>query len=143
MSMIWQWLASSILLAAPSHGASGQVGHSIVTSDLISITAAAARSEGYVPGRRGTFLQELRTPDGHEPLPGYESVGLYYDGHLVRSYAVRIETGDIVDPMLCEILRFPRLVRFRSYIIHAFASKEVPASKIAEEVGCDHLKQIQ
>jgi hypothetical protein len=100
----------------------------------------AARDEGYSVGVNGTYLNELRTPEGKEPIPRYTSIALYRDGHLVRSYAIRIETGDIVDPSVCKVFRYPDLIGFKKKIMNEFHTKDVPLEVIESEVGCDTLR---
>src|SRR4051794_2439417 len=124
MSMTSRWLVASFWLLTGGSPPPKEITHLIATSDLIAITTAAARAEGYKPGVEGTYLHELRTENGQEPLPGYESIGLYRAGHLERTYAVRIDTGDIVDPMRCRILRYPELLKIKRRITKTFGSRE-------------------
>jgi hypothetical protein len=113
--------------------------HFIPTSDVVRVAWMAARDEGYDPNAIGTFLDELRTADGKEPLPGYTSIGLYVDVKLVRSYSIRVDTGDVVDTTTCTIFRYPDLLKFKTKILLAFGTKAVSDEQIENEVGCGQL----
>jgi hypothetical protein len=119
-----------------------QVHHFIPTSEVVRVASMAARDEGYNPNIEGTFLDELRTQDGKEPYPGYASIGLFHNGHLVKSYSIRIATGDVVDATDCRIFRYPDLLRLKNRILKAFNSKEVSREDIALEIGCDELQRV-
>ena len=114
----------------------------IPTSEIVRVASMAARDEGYNPSVNGTYLNELRTADGKEPIPGYASIGLYKDGHLVRSYAIRIETGDVIDGSVCKVFRYPDLIGFKKEIMKEFNTKEVSLEAIESEVGCDTLQVV-
>ena len=102
----------------------------------------AARDEGYDPDAEGTFLAEMRTPDRKEPYLGYASIALYHDGHPVRFYSIRIETGDVIDATDCKAFRFPDLLEFNRKILKEFGSKQVDLETIASEVGCGKLEVV-
>jgi len=114
----------------------------IPTSTLVRIASMTARNEGYDPEAAGIYLDELRTPDGKEPLAGYSSIGLYKNGHLIRSYSIRISTGDVIDANECKIFRYPGLQRFRRETMKAFGTKETSLEDLASEVGCDRLEVV-
>jgi hypothetical protein len=114
----------------------------IPTSTLVKIGSMTARYEGYDPEAPSVYLDELRTPDGREPLAGYTSIGLYKDGHLIRSYSIRISTGDVIDANACKIFRYPGLGRYKQETMKAFGTKETPLEDLASEVGCDRLEVV-
>ena len=112
----------------------------IPTSEVVRIATIVARDEGYNPYARGMFLDELRTAEGKEPQPGYASIALYRNGHIIRSYSIRNETVDVLDPDDCKIFRFPVLIRYAR--TNAVDKKAVPLSVIASEIGCETLKVV-
>jgi hypothetical protein len=112
------------------------------TSTVVKIASMAARYEGHDPEGRGIYLDELRTREGKEPLPGYTSIGIYRNGHLIRSYSIRLATGDVIDATACKIFRYPRLERFRKETMRDFGTKETSLEDLASEVGCDKLAVV-
>lgn len=62
------------------------------TSQLVKIASVAARGDGYDLSAPGIFLDELKTSDHYDPLPGYSSIALYVNNHIVHTYAVRVGT---------------------------------------------------
>lgn len=138
MSITWV-VALEVLLVIP---VTAQIHHILVTSDIVSVARMAARDEGYDPDADGTFLSEMRTADGKEPYPGYASIALYHDGHPVRFYSIRVETGDVVDATDCKIFRYPDLLEFKRKLLKNFGSKEVPLDTIESEIGCQRLETL-
>ena len=116
-----------------------QLSHFIPTSEVVRIATMAARDEGFVVGNSGTYLDELRTADGKEPIPGYTSIGLYKQGHIVRSYSIRVETGDVLDATACKLFRYPDLLKFKRSIMGSFGTKDATDERLASEVGCAAL----
>ena len=114
----------------------------IPTSELVRVTTMAARDEGYDPLRKGTYLDELRTADCKNPIQGYESIALFQNGHPIKSYAIRVDTGDVVEPDTCTLLQYPDLVEYRKETTAGFNTKAVTPDTIAIEVGCDKLKIV-
>ena len=129
----------ALLIAIP---ASAQVDRFIPTSGVVRVASMAARDEGYDPDAAGTYLDELRTRDGKEPYPGYASIGLYHNGHMVRSYSIRAETGDVVDPIDCKVFRYPDLLKFKRELMKGFGTKDVSLDAIASEIGCAKLDTV-
>ena len=125
-----------------SVAAAGQVQRFLPTSQVVMIASAAARDEGYNPDAENIFLDNLRTKDGKEPYPGYASIGLYVDDHLLRSYSIRIGTGDVLDATSCTIFRYPDLLRIKQGLLKSFGAKETSLDQIASEVGCDQLQVL-
>jgi hypothetical protein len=119
-----------------------RVQHFIPTSEVVRIGGMAARDEGYYPDVQGTYLSELRNAEGKEPIPGYASIGLYVHGHLVRDYAIRIETGDVVDPSVCKVFRYPNLLTYKKKLMKEFGTKDASLNVIASEVGCNKLEIV-
>ena len=130
-----------IIFLALCFQAIATIKHFLPTSTVVRIAAMAARDEGYNPDAQGVFLDELRT-DGKEPIAGFTSIGLYKGGHLIRYYSIRVETGDIVDPMACKVFRYPDLAKFKREILKQFGTKEVSLEVIASEVGCEKLEVV-
>jgi hypothetical protein len=134
---------AGLLIAAPAATRStDQRLYSIPTSEEVRAASMAARDEGYNPDADGTFLDELRTPEGKELHPGYETIGLYSDGNLIHSYSIRIETGDIVDARTCQLFQYPNLLKFKHKIMTGFGTDPVSVARIAEEVGCPKVDEV-
>ena len=102
----------------------------------------AARDEGYNPDAPGSFLDELRTSDCKAPIQGYESIALYRNAHPVRTYSIRVETGDVVDENACIVFRYPNLLKFRAETLKGFGTKAVSLDAIAGEVGCEKVSVL-
>jgi len=117
--------------------------YSIPTSEEVRVASMAARDEGYDPYAVGTFLDEIRTPEGKEPHPGYETIGLYSDGDLIHAYSIRIETGDVVDARTCQLFQYPNLLKFRRKIMTGFGTDPVSVTRISYEVGCDKVDVVR
>jgi hypothetical protein len=129
----------ALLLVRP---ADAQVRRFIPTSEVVAVATMAARNEGYNPDLQGTYLHELRTADGKEPYAGYTSIALYHDGHPVRDYSIRIETGDVIDATMCKVFRFPDLLAFKRRILEEFGSQDVTLEQLAFEVGCGKMDVV-
>jgi hypothetical protein len=132
-------VALALLMMSPM---AAQVHHILVTSDVVRVASMTARDEGYDPDADGTFLSELRTANGKEPYPGYSSITLYHNGHPVRSYSIRVETGDVVDATDCKVFRYPDLLEFKRRLLKDFGSKEVSLETIETEIGCERLETV-
>src|SRR5579859_3207319 len=133
------FIAIALLLA---DSVTAQVHHVLVTSDVVRVATMAARDEGYDPDADGTFLDELRTEDGKEPYPGYASIALYHNFYPVRSYSIRVDTGDVVDATDCKVFRYPDFLKFKRKILRGCGTKEVPVDVIESEIGCDRLDVV-
>jgi hypothetical protein len=120
----------------------GQARHFIPTSQEVAVATMAARDEGYDLNRSNVYLNEIHTQDGQEQNPRYMTIGLYQDDHLVREYAIRIDTGDVVDPMKCEILQYPNLLKFKRARMRDLRTQEASLNLMAAEVACVKLRPI-
>jgi len=135
-------LALAIVSIALSTQTAPKIIHFMPISTIVRVAEMAARDEGYNLDAEDIFLDIMQGKDRKEPIPGYKSIGLYRDGHLVRFYAIRVDTGDIVDPMVCEIFRYPNLLEFKRKTIRNFSTKEVSLEMIMDEIGCDKMQII-
>lgn len=131
---------AGVLLAVQS---AGPQLYSIPTSEEVRVASMAALDEGYDPNIDGTFLDELLTPDGKQPHPGYKTIGLYSDGSLVHSYAIRVQTGDVVDARTCQIFEYPNLLKFKQNLMTNFGTDPVSRQQIAEELNCAKLEVVR
>jgi hypothetical protein len=138
MSPIFAALLAPLLFAAPT----GPRLYSIPTSEEVRVASMAARDEGYSIDNEGTFLDEMRTPDGKQPHLGYLTIVLYSDGDLIHSYSIRIQTGDVVDAHTCQLFAYPDLLKFRQKLTTNFGTEPVSPSQIAEEVGCAKIDVV-
>ena len=116
--------------------------HFIPTSEVVRVASMAAHDEGYDLRARGIYLDELRTKDGREPIKGYSSIALYKNDQIVRSYSIRVATGDVVDATECQILRYPDLLSFKKTVLSTFKTSDVTTDIIASEVGCAQLEAV-
>lgn len=132
-------LASFLPVLTPTDRPSSLRLYSIPTSEEVRVASMAARDEGYVPDSEGTFLDEIRTPEGKQPHPGYKTIGLYSSGALVHTYSIRIQTGDIVDPRTCQLFEYPDLLRFKQRLMTSFGTDPVTPAQIARELGCSKV----
>ena len=114
----------------------------IPTSELVRVASMAAHDEGFDVNGPGVYLDELRTADGKEPIKGYSSIALYKNDRIIRSYSIRVATGDIVDATECKIFRYPDLLCFKKMVLVRFKANEAGPEVIASEVGCDRLEII-
>lgn len=119
-----------------------QVQRFLPTSQVVMVASMAARDEGYRQDSGNVFLDVLRTKDGKEPYPGYSSIGLYQSDHLIRSYSIRTDTGDVVDATSCVMFRYPDLLKFKRRLMTVFGSREASLDQIGSEVGCDRLRVV-
>ena len=108
----------------------------------VEMATKAARHAGYYPNRGGIFLDELRDAEGKDPIPGYKSIGLYRGGSAITSYAIRIDTGDVIDDMSCTVLRYPDLLKYKREFMKIPGTKAVPLDQLATEVGCEKLEVV-
>ena len=126
------------VLTKPVSQQTAQVQHFVPTSELVRVGRMAARDEGYDPDAEGTYLDQLGI-DGKYPVSGYSSIGLYRHGHLVSSFSIRIDTGDVVDAVACTIFCYPDLLNFKRNLMKGFGTKDVARDVIESEIGCDKL----
>jgi hypothetical protein len=128
-------LILTLLSAIPAFADNDPV---LATSEVMTIATMAAKDEGYTINS-DVYLNDLRRPDGNEPYQGYDSLGLYKNNQLIRAYAVRELTGDIVELKTCEILTYPDLLRSKRETMMRHGSKAIDLRQIASELACDHL----
>jgi len=135
---------ATVLISTPSTSPADSLRlYSIPTSEEVHVASMAARDEGYDPDTDGTFLDELHTPDGKPPHPGYKTIALYSDGNLIHSYSIRIQTGDIVDARTCKLFAYPNLLKFKQKLMNTFGTDPVSINQIAEEVGCSRVDVVR
>lgn len=77
----------------------------------------------------------------HSRIQGNASITLYHNGH-VRSYSIRIDTGDVVDATDCKVIRYPDLLKFKRKLLSDFGTKEVSLDAIASEIVGDKLDVV-
>lgn len=119
-----------------------QVRHFAPASPLVAAARMAANDEGYDMSRGNFNFNEILTLDGKDPFPRYMMLALYQGDHLLRDYAIRIKTGDVVDLTKCEILRYPNLLQFKRARTRKLGAHEVSTTLIAAELSCDSLPPV-
>lgn len=134
-----RFIALATLLAVPI---AAQVNHALPFYQALAVAKMAAHDQGYDLHKNNFQLEEVLLPDGGKQDQKYTNIGLYRNHRLLREYAVRIDTGDVVDPINCEILRYPNLLRFKRARVQELGRREASLNLISAEVGCDSLHSI-
>ncbi len=105
-------------------------------AQVAAIARRIATDEGWPIAEKGyTFDPMLPTADD-----GFDSIGLYKKGHLVRMYSVDRTTGDIVDFMRgCDVFRFDDLKPFQTRIRNISHAPALTIQQLAAKAGCPKL----
>src|SRR2546425_3877197 len=102
-------LVSFVLLALAAQPSS-TTPH-IPASQLTDIATILAHDEGWPLGNPDYTLDPMIPVDDD----GFDSIGVYRKGHLVRMYSIYRTTGDVVDFMRgCQVFRFDDIKRFQA-----------------------------
>ena len=106
---------------------------------LNDIATILAHDEGWPLGNPDYTLDPM-TPDTDD---GFDSIGVYNKGHLVRMYSVNRTTGQIVDFMRgCQVFRFPDLARFEQSIRAQTKAVPLTDQQLAKKAGCLKLTVV-
>jgi hypothetical protein len=111
----------------------------IPASELAAIAKQIATDEGWpIDQKAYTFDPMLPTVDD-----GFDSIGLYRDGHLVRMYSVDRTTGDMVDFMRgCDVFQFEDLKPFQAKIKNKSHARSLTTEQLAAKAGCPKLTVV-
>jgi hypothetical protein len=108
----------------------------ISPTELNDIATILAHDEGWPMGDPDYTLDPM-TPDTDD---GFDSIGLYKKGHLVRMYSINRTTGQIVDFMRgCQVFRFKDLNNFEQRIRTQTHAEPLSDTQLAKKVGCPKL----
>jgi hypothetical protein len=111
----------------------------IPANQLADIALILAHDEGW-PLDQPDYTFDPMHPDVDD---GFDSIGLYKKGHLVRMYSVDRSTGDIVDFMRgCQLFRFDDIKSFQSKIKQQTHAAPLTEKQLATKAGCPRLTVI-
>ena len=108
-------------------------------SQLNDIATILAHDEGWPLGNPDYTLDLMRPVDDD----GFDSIGIYRKGHLVRMYSIYRTTGDVVDFMRgCQIFRFDDIKRFQAETKQKSHAAPLTDQQLAAKVGCPKLTVV-
>jgi hypothetical protein len=108
-------------------------------SQLTDIATILAHDEGWPLGNPDYTLDIMKPVDDD----GFDSIGIYRKGHLVRMYSIHRTTGDVVDFMRgCQVFRFDDIKRFQSETKQKSHAAPLTDAQLAAKVGCPKLTII-
>ena len=108
-------------------------------SQLNDIATILAHDEGWPLGNPDYTLDIMQPVDDD----GFDSIGIYRKGHLVRMYSVERSTGEIVDFLRgCEVFRFDNIKSFQSKIRQQSQAPALTDQQLAAKAGCPKLTVV-
>jgi hypothetical protein len=108
-------------------------------SQLTDIATILAHDEGWPMGNPDYSLDLMKPVDDD----GFDSIGVYRKGHLVRMYSVYRTTGDVVDFMRgCQVFRFDDIKRFQTETRQKSHATPLTDQQLAAKAGCPKLTVI-
>jgi len=108
-------------------------------SQLNDIATILAHDEGWPLGNPNYTLDLMKPVDDD----GFDSIGVYNKGHLVRMYSVYRSTGDVVDFMRgCQVFRFDDIKRFQAEMKQKSHATPLTDQQLAAKVGCPKLTVV-
>jgi hypothetical protein len=108
-------------------------------SQLTDIATILAHDEGWPLGNPDYTLDLMKPVDDD----GFDSIGVYRKGHLVRMYSVYRTTGDVVDFMRgCQVFRFDDIKRFQAETKQKSHATPLTDQQLAAKAGCPKLTVI-
>ena len=108
-------------------------------SQVNDIATILAHDEGWPLGNPDYTLDIMRPVDDD----GFDSIGVYRKGHLVRMYSIYRTTGDVVDFMRgCQVFRFDDIKRFQAETKQKSHAPPLTDAQLAAKVGCPKLTVI-
>ena len=111
----------------------------ISADKLNDIATILAHDEGWPLGNPDYTLDPM-TPVADD---GFDSIGIYRKGHLVRMYSIYRTTGDVVDFMRgCQIFRFDDIKRFQAETKQKSHAAPLTDQQLAAKVGCPKLTVV-
>ena len=111
----------------------------IPASQLTDIATILAHDEGWPLGDPDYTLDLMKPVDDD----GFDSIGVYHKGHLVRMYSVYRTTGDVVDFMRgCQVFRFDDIKRFQAETKQKSHAPPLNDQQLAAKAGCPKLTVV-
>jgi hypothetical protein len=111
----------------------------IPVSKLNDIATILAHDEGWPLGNLDYTLDPMIPVDDD----GFDSIGVYRKGHLVRMYSIDRTTGDVVDFMRgCQVFRFEDIKRFQTEMKQKSRAAPLTDAQLAAKAGCPKLTVI-
>ena len=113
--------------------------HHIPVPKLNDIATILAHDEGWPLGNPDYTLDLMKPVDDD----GFDSIGIYRKGHLVRMYSIYRTTGDVVDFMRgCQVFRFDDIKRFQAETKQKSHAPALTDAQLAVKAGCPNLTVI-
>jgi hypothetical protein len=111
----------------------------ISVSQLNNIATILAHDEGWPLGNPDYTLDIMQPVDDD----GFDSIGVYRKGHLVRMYSIYRTTGDVVDFMRgCQVFRFEEIKRFQAETKQKSHAAPLTDAQLAAKAGCPKLTVV-
>ena len=108
-------------------------------SQVNDIATILAHDEGWPLGNPDYSLDLMKPVDDD----GFDSIGVYRKGHLVRMYSIYRTTGDVVDFMRgCQVFRFDDIKRFQSDMKQKSNAPPLTDAQLAVKAGCPKLTVV-
>jgi len=106
---------------------------------LNDIATILAHDEGWPLGNPDYTLDPMIPVDDD----GFDSIGVYRKGHLVRMYSIYRTTGDVVDFMRgCQVFRFDDIKRFQAEMKQKSHAPPLTDAQLAAKAGCPKLTVV-
>ena len=132
------FLTATIVLFALATPPANSSPHLPVTQ-LNDIATILAHDEGWPLGNPDYTLDIMQPVDDD----GFDSIGVYRKGHLVRMYSIYRTTGDVVDFMRgCQVFRFDDIKRFQAEMKQKSHATALTDAQLAAKAGCPKLTVI-
>jgi hypothetical protein len=111
----------------------------IPASQVNDIATILAHDEGWPLGNPDYTLDLMKPVEDD----GFDSIGVYRKGHLVRMYSIYRATGDVVDFMRgCQVFRFDDIKRFQSEMKQKSHAPALTDAQLAAKAGCAKLTVV-
>jgi len=132
------FLTATIALIALATQSANSTPH-LPVSQLNDIATILAHDEGWPLGNPDYTLDLMKPVDDD----GFDSIGIYRKGHLVRMYSIYRTTGDVVDFMRgCQVFRFDDIKRFQAETKQKSHAAPLTDQQLAAKVGCPKLTVV-
>jgi hypothetical protein len=108
-------------------------------SQVNDIATILAHDEGWPLGNPDYTLDLMKPLDDD----GFDSIGVYRKGHLVRMYSIYRTTGDVVDFMRgCQVFHFDDIKRFQAEMKQKSHAPALTDTQLAAKAGCPKLTVV-
>ena len=132
------FLTAALVLIALATQQANSTPH-LPVSQLNDIATILAHDEGWPLGNPD-YTRDIMKPVDDD---GFDSIGIYRKGHLVRMYSIYRTTGDIVDFMRgCQVFHFDDIRRFQAETKQKSHAAPLTDAQLAAKVGCPKLTVV-